>query len=166
MATSIDTSEVVNWAYQYNLACAKLTSAQNGASSSATRSKDITTAQASFNATMKSLVPEEAQTSVQFQYFDAYSSYNVALASASTEKERQAATDSLLTTLGEVTIPTATTDTTSTTTADTTTLEPTAAATSAFAAATTTAAAGGTPGMILNAALIGYLVASQGTETT
>ena len=173
MATSINTKEVVNWAYQYNLACAKLTSAQNGASSSATRSKDITTAQASFNATMKSLVPEEAQTSVQFQYFDAYSSYNVALGSATTEKQRQAATDSLLTTLGEVTIPTSTATTTdaqtaalSATTADTTALQPTAAATSAFAAATTTAAAGGTPGMILNAALIGYLVASQGTETT
>ena len=112
MATTINTTEVANWAYQYNLASAKLTSAQNAASSSASRREDIATAQATFNATMKSLVPEEAQTSVQFQYFDAYSSYNVALAGASTEKERQAATDSLLTTLGEVTIPTSTTTTT------------------------------------------------------
>lgn len=173
MATSINTKEVVNWAYQYNLACAKLTSAQNAASSSATRSKDITTAQASFNATMKSLVPAEAQGSVQFQYFDAYSSYNVALGSATTEKQRQAATNSLLTTLGKVTVPTSTATTAdaqttsqSTAAADATTVQPTAAATAAFAATTTTAAAGGAPGTILNAALIGYLVASQGTDTT
>ena len=235
MATSINTSDVVNWAYQYTLASAKLTSAQNAASSSATRSKDIATAQATFNTTMKSLVPAAAQTSVQFQYFDAYSSYNVALASATTEKGRQAATDSLLTTLSGITMPTPTSSTldalaTDTLAAQKTNLSNAAASvktmlasaaamasnasaawtaavtsganalnskgaslteslktmmtslgldtssvttptvsvspTSAFAAATATSAAGGTPGTILNAALIGYLAASEATNTT
>ena len=41
MATSAATNDVVNWAYQYSLASAKLSSAQANASSSATRSKDI-----------------------------------------------------------------------------------------------------------------------------
>jgi len=111
MATTINTSDVVNWAYQYSLASAKLTSAQNKASSSATRSADIATAQASFNSTMKSLVPAAAQTSVQFQYFDAYTNYNTALASATTEAGRQAATDSLLTELSGITMPTPTSST-------------------------------------------------------
>ena len=111
MATSASTSDVVNWAYQYSLASAKLSSAQANASSSATRSKDIAEAQASFNATMKSLVPSDVQSSVQFQYYDAYTSYNTALAAASTEKERQAALDGLYSTLGGLTLPTPTSST-------------------------------------------------------
>ena len=102
-------SDVVNWAYQYNLACAKLTSAQSAASSSATRSEDITKAQATFNSTMKSLVPTDAQSSVQFQYFDALTAYNSALGAATTEKERQAAMTSLYTTLSGITLPSNTT---------------------------------------------------------
>ena len=108
MATSVNTSDVVNWAYQYSLASMKLSTAQSAASSSATRRSDIATAQADFNATMKSLVPEEAQTSVQFQYFDAYTNYNTALAAADSETERQAAMDSLITELGGITMPTPT----------------------------------------------------------
>ncbi len=111
MATSAATNDVVNWAYQYSLASAKLSSAQANASSSATRSKDIATAQASFNATMKSLVPSDVQSSVQFQYFDAYTNYNTALAGASTEKERQAALDGLYSELSGLTLPTATSST-------------------------------------------------------
>lgn len=232
MATSAATNDVVNWAYQYSLASAKLSSAQANASSSATRSKDIATAQASFNATMKSLVPSSVQSSVQFQYFDAYTNYNTALAGASTEKERQAALDSLYSELSGLTLPTATsstldglfTDTMNTQKANisnaaagvksmlasaakmasnasaawmsaiasganalnakagslTDSLKTlmtslgldasgvTAPAvsttpTSAFAAGSATAAANGTPGSILNSALIGYLVANQAT---
>jgi hypothetical protein len=232
MATAINTKDVVNWAYQYNLASAKLVSAQSAASSSATRSKDIATAQADFNATMKSLVPAEAQSSIQFQYFDAYTKYNTALAGATTEKGRQAALTSLYKDLSGLTLPTATsatldalstdtinaqkanisnaaagiksmvtsaakmasnasaawlssvtsgagslnsaatslTDTlktmmtslgldTSTVTTPTVGVTPT----SAFAAGSATAATNGTPGSILNAALIGYLVANQAT---
>lgn len=235
MATSINTSDVVNWAYKYSLASAKLATAQSAASSSATRREDIATAQADFNATMKSLVPESAQTSVQFQYFDAYSNYNVALGAATTEKERQAATSDLLTALGDITMPTPTSSTldglvTDTLSAQTANLSNAAASiktmlasaatlasnasaawntaiasaansfnslsasltesmntlltsmgqeattltapvvekppTSSFAAATATSAAGGTPGSILNASLIGYLAASQATNTS
>ena len=108
MATSVNTSDVVNWAYQYSLASMKLSTAQSAASSSATRREDIATAQADFNATMKSLVPEAAQTSVQFQYFDAYTNYNTALAAADSETERQAAMDGLITELGGITMPTPT----------------------------------------------------------
>ena len=111
MATSIATDDVVNWAYQYSLASAKLSSAQANASSSATRSKDIAEAQASFNATMKSLVPSDVQSSVQFQYFDAYTAYNTALAGAETEEERQQALSELYDTLGGLTLPTATSST-------------------------------------------------------
>jgi|GEM_PF-1092366 len=107
MATTV--SDAVNWAYQYNLACGKLTAAQSAASSSSSRSEDIAAAQATFNATMKSLVPEEAQSSVQFQYFDAMTAYNSALAAADTATEREAALTSLYTTLSEVTLPTDTT---------------------------------------------------------
>ncbi|KHK03818.1 hypothetical protein [Desulfovibrio sp. TomC] len=111
MATSVNTSDVVNWAYQYSLASAKLSTAQSAASSSATRRSDIATAQADFNATMKSLVPAAAQSSVQFQYFDAYTNYNTALAGASSEKERQAAMNGLLTELSGITLPTPTSST-------------------------------------------------------
>ena len=235
MATSINTNDVVNWAYQYTLASAKLTTAQSAASSSATRRSDIATAQADFNATMKSLVPTEAQTSVQFQYFDAYTNYNTALGGASSEKERQAAMDGLLTELSGITIPSATSSTldalatdtlnaqktnlsnaaagvkamaasaakmasnasatwnaaiasgasalnskaasmtdslktllasmgldTSTITTPTVSVPPT----SAFAAGSATAAASGTPGTILNAALIGFLTASEAANSS
>ncbi|MHC1790352.1 hypothetical protein [Solidesulfovibrio sp.] len=108
MATSVNTSDVVNWAYKYSLASMKLSTSQSAASSSATRREDIATAQADFNATMKSLVPEAAQTSVQFQYFDAYTNYNTALAAADSEKERQEAMDGLIEELGGITMPTPT----------------------------------------------------------
>ena len=234
MATSAATNDVVNWAYQYSLASAKLSSAQANASSSATRSKDIAEAQASFNATMKSLVPEEVQSSVQFQYFDAYTNYNTALAGATTETERQEALEGLYSELSGLKLPTATSSTldglftdtmntqktnlsnaaagvksmlasaakmasnassawmsaitsganalnakaasltdsmktlmtslgldTSGVTAPTVSITPT----SAFAAGSATAAANGTPGSILNSALIGYLVANQATTS-
>ena len=106
--TSLNTDDVVNWAYKYSLACAKLTAAENAASSSATRSADIASAKADFNATMKSLVPTEVQTSVQFQYMDALTEYNTNMASATTEKERQAAMTTLYSTLEGITMPTAT----------------------------------------------------------
>lgn len=220
--TSPTTSDVANWAYQYSLACSKLTSAQNKASSSATRSADITAAQANFNATMKSLVPAEAQSSVQFQYFDALTAYNTNLGAADSKAQRQAATDSLNTALGGITVPATTTTladvaaanaaqaasaaadlksmasnagaawltdmatrahtfnaTSAAATAelasslsslglDTANLTaPTVsvAATSSFAAATASAATGGTSGAIMNAALVGYLVAAQAAPT-
>lgn len=228
MATSINTSDVVNWAYKYSLASAKLATAQSAASSSATRSKDIATAQADFNATMKSLVPASAQSSVQFQYFDAYTNYNTALAGATTEKERQAAMDSLLTELGGITMPTPTSSTLGALTTDTLAAQKTnlsnaaasmksmasnasaslksmasnasaawnaalasganalnslsaqlasmglgtaaASATlptaSPFAAATAASAEDGAPGSLLSAALIGFLAASQATDTS
>lgn len=109
--TSPNTNDVVNWAYKYSLACAKLTSAENAASSSATRSKDIATAKADFNATMKSLVPTDVQTSVQFQYMDALTQYNTDMASATTEKGRQAAQTTLYSTLSNITMPSATSTT-------------------------------------------------------
>jgi len=109
--TSPNTNDVVNWAYKYSLACAKLTSAENAASSSATRSADIATAKADFNATMKSLVPTDVQTSVQFQYMDALTQYNTNMASATAEKERQAAMTTLYSTLEGITMPSATSTT-------------------------------------------------------
>ncbi len=125
--TSPNTNDVVNWAYKYSLACAKLTSAENAASSSATRSKDIATAKADFNATMKSLVPTDVQTSVQFQYMDALTQYNTDMASATTEKGRQAAQTTLYSTLSNITMPSAT----STTLADLATANQTAASNAA-----------------------------------
>ena len=125
--TSPNTNDVVNWAYKYSLACAKLTSAENAASSSATRSKDIATAKADFNATMKSLVPTDVQTSVQFQYMDALTQYNTDMASATTEKRRQAAQTTLYSTLSNITMPSAT----STTLADLATANQTAASNAA-----------------------------------
>lgn len=219
MATSISTDSVVNWAYQYSLACAKLTSAENAASSSATRSVDIAAAKADFNSTMKSLVPTDVQSSVQFQYMDALTQYNTDMAAADTEKERQAAMTNLYTTLEGITMPTATSATlddlvaankaavsnaaaniksmvsnagsawlkavasgasilnskaasltesiktalakvgvdTSNITTPTISLAPA----SAFAAASASAASGGSSGSLMNAALIGYLVAEQ-----
>ncbi|WP_029460928.1 hypothetical protein [Solidesulfovibrio alcoholivorans] len=109
--TSPNTNDVVNWAYKYSLACGKLTAAENAASSSATRRKDIATAKADFNATMKSLVPTDAQTSVQFQYMDALTQYNTNMASATTEKGRQAAMTTLYSTLEGITMPSATSTT-------------------------------------------------------
>lgn len=109
--TSPNTNDVVNWAYQYTLACSKLTAAENAASSSATRSVDIAAAKTSFNATMKSLVPTSVQTSVQFQYFDALTAYNSDMAAATTETQRQAATTNLNTALGKITMPSATSTT-------------------------------------------------------
>jgi hypothetical protein len=109
--TSPNTNDVVNWAYKYSLACAKLTSAENAASSSATRSKDIATAKADFNSTMKSLVPTNVQTSVQFQYMDALTQYNTNMASATTETQRQAAQTTLYSTLSNITMPSATSTT-------------------------------------------------------
>ncbi|EHJ47921.1 hypothetical protein DFW101_1915 [Solidesulfovibrio carbinoliphilus subsp. oakridgensis] len=216
--TSPTTSDVANWAYQYSLACAKLTSAQNKASSSATRSADITTAQADFNATMKSLVPAEAQSSVQFQYFDALTAYNTNLGAATSQAQRQAATDSLNTALGGITVPATTTTladvaaanaaqaasaaadlkamasnagaawvsdmagrahsfnaASAATTAALASrlsslgLDPSGltapavsvAATSAFTAATAAAATGGSAGSIMNAALVGSILAEQ-----
>ncbi len=219
MATSISTDSVVNWAYQYSLACAKLTSAENAASSSATRSADIATAKADFNATMKSLVPTDVQSSVQFQYMDALTQYNTDMASATTEKERQAAMTTLYTTLEGITMPTATsatlddlvaanqaavsnaaaniksmvsnagsswlstvasgastlnsqasslTDSIKTAlakvgvdTSNITTPTINTASASAFAAASASAITGGSSGSLMNAALIGYLVAEQ-----
>lgn len=109
--TSPNTNDVVNWAYKYSLACAKLTSAENAASSSATRSTDIALAKADFNATMKSLVPTDVQTSVQFQYMDALTQYNTDMAAATTEKGRQAAQTTLYSTLSNITMPSATSTT-------------------------------------------------------
>ncbi len=217
--TSPNTNDVVNWAYQYSLACAKLTSAENAASSSATRSKDIATAKASFNATMKSLVPTDVQSSVQFQYMDALTQYNTDMASATTETQRQQAQTTLYSTLSSITLPSATSTTLSdlaaanqatvsnaaaniksmasnagsswlstvasganalnsqaatltdsiktalakvgvdTSSITTPTISTTAA--SAFAAASASAASGGSSGSLMNAALIGYLVAEQ-----
>lgn len=109
--TSPNTNDVVNWAYQYSLACAKLSSSESAASSSATRKADIAAAKADFNATMKSLVPTEVQNSVQFQYMDALTSYNTEMASADTEAKRQAAMSNLYTTLSGITMPSATSTT-------------------------------------------------------
>ncbi|WP_428566008.1 MAG: hypothetical protein ACP59X_05635 [Solidesulfovibrio sp. DCME] len=215
MATSISTDSVVNWAYQYSLACAKLSSAESAASSSATRSEDIAAAKASFNATMKSLVPTEVQDSVQFQYMDALTAYNTEMAAADTQAERQAAMTNLYSTLEGITMPTATASTLDSLASnaaaqisaaiasnsamvsnassawlsavtsganslnsaatslytqlglDTATMPTiTTKASSAFAAASGSAAAGGTTGSILNAALIGYLVAEQAATAT
>lgn len=233
--TSPNTNDVVNWAYKYSLACAKLNASESAASSSATRSEDIATAKADFNATMKSLVPSSVQTSVQFQYMDALTAYNTELAAADTEKERQTALTNLYSTLGNLTIPSATSTTleqlgTDTLTAQKTNLSNAAAsiksmlasaatmasnassawlssvasganilntqgasatdslkslltslgldtsgitaptvstqASSSFAAGSGTAVAKGTPGTIMNAALIGYLVANEAANTS
>ncbi len=217
--TSPNTNDVVNWAYKYSLACAKLTSAENAASSSATRSKDIALAKADFNSTMKSLVPTDVQSSVQFQYMDALTQYNTNMAAANTEKERQAAMTTLYTTLEGITMPSATSTTLSdlaaanqatvsnaaaniksmasnagsswlstvasgantlnsqaatltdsiktalakvgVDTSNITTPTISTASASAFAAASASAASGGSSGSLMNAALIGYLVAEQ-----
>lgn len=222
--TSPNTNDVVNWAYQYTLACNKLTAAQNEASYSATRSEDIAAAKADFNATMKSLVPEEAQTSVQFQYMDALTAYQAEMGAADSYAERAAASRNLTEALSAITLP----DATSTTledlatanktqvsnalaniksmasnagtawleaaasgasaldaksatateslktlleslgmdTADVTTPTYSTKAVSTFAAASAAAATNGTPGSIMNAALIGYLVADQAATSS
>ncbi|MGE4536906.1 MAG: hypothetical protein AB7D37_07495 [Desulfovibrio sp.] len=216
--TSVSTSDVVNWAYQYSLACAKLTSAENAASSSSNRRADIATAKADFNNTMISLLPADAQSSVQVQYMQAYMSYNTAMASTTSEAGRQAAMTSLYDTLSGITLPTTTTtlselasnariemsnamaniasmasnagtawlaavasganilntqaasyteslktmlsnaglDTSGITSPTISTQ-----AASTFAAASAAAATGGTPGAILNAALVGYILAND-----
>lgn len=210
--TSVSTSDVVNWAYQYSLACAKLTSAENAASSSSNRRADIATAKADFNNTMISLLPADAQSSVQVQYMQAYTSYNTAMASTTSEAGRQAAMTSLYDTLSGITLPTATvsnamieisnamaniasmasnagtawlaavasganilnTQAASYTESLKTMLSnagldtsgitsPTIStqAASTFAAASAAAATGGTPGAILNAALVGYILAND-----
>lgn len=232
--TSPNTNDVVNWAYQYSLACAKLSSAESAATSSATRRSDIATAQASFNATMKSLVPSDAQSSVQFQYMDALTAYNTDMAAATDEAGRQAAMTNLYSALGNITPPSATSTTLSSLITDTLSAQqanlsnaaaeiasmlsdassmasnagtawlsavssgantfnsqaasltesniallsqlgmdtsgitaPTISteAASTFAAASAAAATGGSSGAILNAALAGYLLASQATGT-
>ncbi|UJX39343.1 hypothetical protein K9F62_11445 [Desulfovibrio sp. JY] len=210
--TSVSTSDVVNWAYQYSLACAKLTSAENAASSSSNRRAGIATAKADFNNTMISLLPTDAQSSVQVQYMKAYTSYNTAMASTTSEAGRQAAMTSLYDTLSGITLPTATvsnamieisnamaniasmasnagtawlaavasganilnTQAASYTESLKTMLSnagldtsgitsPTIStqAASTFAAASAAAATGGTPGAILNAALVGYILAND-----
>jgi hypothetical protein len=213
--TSPNTNDVVNWAYKYSLACAKLSAAESAASSSATRSADIATAKASFNATMKSLVPTEVQSSVQFQYMDALTAYNTEMASADTEAKRQAAMTNLYSTLEGITMPSATSSTLSSLASnaaaqisaaiasnsamvsnassawlsavasgantlnsaatslftklglDTSTVPTiTTKAASAFAAASASATTGGSSGSIMNAALIGYLVAEQAATAT
>ncbi|MFU2208988.1 hypothetical protein [Solidesulfovibrio sp. C21] len=210
--TSVSTSDVVNWAYQYSLACAKLTSAENAASSSSNRRAGIATAKADFNNTMISLLPTDAQSSVQVQYMQAYTSYNTAMASTTSEAGRQAAMTSLYDTLSGITLPTATvsnamieisnamaniasmasnagtawlaavasganilnTQAASYTESLKTMLSnagldtsgitsPTIStqAASTFAAASAAAATGGTSGAILNAALVGYILAND-----
>jgi hypothetical protein len=109
--TSPNTNDVVNWAYQYSLACAKLSAAESAATSSATRKVDTAAAKASFNATMKSLVPTDVQSSVQFQYMDALTAYNTDMAAATNEAGRQAAMTNLYTALGNITMPSATSTT-------------------------------------------------------
>ncbi len=222
--TSLSTDQVVNWAYQYSLACGKLTAAESAASSSASRSQDIAAAKADFNATMKSLVPAEAQSSVQFQYMDALTQYNTDMAAAGTEAERQAALTNLYSNLEGLTLPTATSATLDDLATDTQTILSNAAANiasmvsnagsawletvasganilnsqaasltsslealmtelgldtsglttptisttaaSTFAAASANAATNGTPGSILNSALVGYLLAEQASTAT
>ncbi|EFL49803.1 conserved hypothetical protein [Solidesulfovibrio fructosivorans JJ]] len=208
--TSVSTSDVVNWAYQYSLACAKLTSAQSAASSSSNRRADIATAQADFNNTMISLLPTDVQSSVQVQYMQAYTSYNTAMASTTSEAGRQAAMASLYDTLSGITLPTASNATINISNAmaniasmasnagtawlaavasganimntqaasyteslktmlsnagmDTSGItSPTIStqAASTFAAASAAAATGGTSGAILNAALVGYILAND-----
>lgn len=222
--TSPNTNDVVNWAYQYSLACAKLSSSESAASSSATRKADIATAKADFNATMKSLVPTSVQSSVQFQYMDALTTYNTEMASADTEAKRQAAMSNLYTTLSGITMPSATSTTLSSLASNAaaqissaiasnsamvsnatsawlsavasgasllnskaaglteslttmltqmgldasniTTPTITTTAASAFAAGSGSAVTGGLSGSIMNAALIGYMVAEQAATTT
>lgn len=152
-------TDAVNWAYQYSLACAKLVNAENTAGTSNSRSADIATAKADFNATMKSLLPSDAQSSVQVQCFDALTTYNTSMASADTQATRASALDTLYDTLGGITIPTSSTTTSSTTTASNASYSN--ASVAAYSAGLAGATSGATPGDIMNAALVGYILASQ-----
>jgi hypothetical protein len=171
---------------------------------------------------MKSLVPAEAQSSVQFQYFDVLTAYNAELGAATSEAQRQAATDNLNTALGGITVPATSTTLADVAAANEAQAASTAAelkakasnagaawtaamadkahtfnaqsaastaelaatlsslgldtsnltapsvsvrATSAMTAATASAATGGSSGSIMNAALVGYILAEQAAPT-
>ena len=111
MATSASTDAVTTWAYQYTLACMKLNNAENTARSSSTPSQDIATAKSDFATTMKSILPSTATSSVQFEYYDALTTYNTDMAAADTSAKKSTALDTLYTTLSTITQPTATSST-------------------------------------------------------
>jgi hypothetical protein len=102
------TTTVENWAYQYTLACAKLTNSLNTAGTSNSRNTDIATAKTAFNDTMTSLLPDSVTSSTQYQYYDALKTYNTSMATADTSTKRWAALDSLYTTLSGITVPAST----------------------------------------------------------
>lgn len=123
--TSASTDAVTTWAYQYTLACMKLTNAENAATSSSSPSEDIATAKTNFATTMESLLPTTATSSVQFEYYNALTTYNTDMAAADTSAKKSTALDTLYTTLSTITQPTATSSTLSQLAADTLALQKT-----------------------------------------
>jgi len=90
------------WAWNYSLATAKMLNSMNAAETSGSRS-DKTTAMDTFAETMKGMLPEDAVSSPQFQYFSAVNTLNNTLYSATSAADKQSAMDAFYSSLDSIT---------------------------------------------------------------
>lgn len=84
--------------WQYSLATAKMLNSVKAADQSGSKA-DRATAMNTFSETMKGMIPDEAQSSPQFQYFSALDKLNNALYAAGSNSEKQSAMDAFYSSL-------------------------------------------------------------------
>jgi len=88
--------------WQYSLATAKMLNSVKAADQSGSKT-DKATAMNTFAETMSGMIPEEAQSSPQFQYFTALNTLNNALYAAGSNSDKQTAMDTFYSTLDSLT---------------------------------------------------------------